>query len=249
MKRLSVPAFLAAISLLCGCESAYEAMKADPAPLTPFLPSHSLLQPQRADFPFDRFWYSKTCDWKKFKKIKVAHVDISHMLKNDWWQSVSTAKAVDMKSQAESIGEYMRNAFIRQIMYDPGNSFLIVDKADSETIVIELAITQLVPTKAFFNAVGTTAGFFIPGAGLVTVIDAGCVAMECKLIDGGTGETVLMLTDRERDDAALINIDGFTWYGHAKHIIDGWAEQFDKLAVTKDKNKLKKDFPFSIISI
>ncbi len=236
--------------LLCGCESAYQELDADPLPPTSFLPDHQLLVRQNPAFPFQSLWYRQGVDWQRFKKIKIDKVDTSHMLASNWWQSVNEANVGSMRAEAEQIGQYMRNAFIREIISDPLHSFVITDSVDSETVVVQLALVQLVPTKAFFNAVATTAGIFIPGAGLLSMGDAGCVAMECKIVDGRDGHLLAMLADREKDRAILISADNYTWYGHSKDIIDVWAKDFAEMAVHRSAKRMpRKEFPITIISI
>lgn len=235
--------------LLFGCESAYELFEADPVPLTNFLPNHKLLQRQKASFPFNRMWYKKDMDWQRFSKLKFDQVDISHMLEDDWWQKVSEAKASGMRGEAKVLGDKMRQDFIRAIQKNSRYELSVVNSVDERTAVVQLALVQLVPTKAFFNAAGTIAGFFIPGASLVNAVNSGSIAMECKVIDGRNGEVVMMLTAREKDDSALIDLKSLTWYGNAETTIDRWAGYFAQMAIKKDSSGLRKEFPFSIISL
>ena len=253
MKFKIIVTTLSAALLLCACESAYEGayevMKADPLPPTSFLPDHQLLIDQNASFPFNRMWYDKDMDWKRITKMKFTAVDVSHMLSENWWDKISEANVAKMKNDVPELAEYTRNSFIRNIRRDTGNHFAVVDNVDEHTAIVQIALVQLVPTKAFFNAVGTTVGFFIPGVSFINVVNSGCVAMECKIIDGKTGKVIAMLTDRAKDESAIIDINGYTWYGHAKEMIDEWAKGFAKISVAKDPTKIKREFPISLISI
>lgn len=245
--------FVAAVSLfaLASCRTAYEELDASPLPPTSFLPDSKRLVRQGVEYPFQYLWFDRSTDWKRFKKLKFAKVDVSHLLSQSWWESVNTDKVDALKAQAGQIGEYMRNAFIRDIIAEPYCSFVITDAVDSETAVIELALVQLVPTKAFFNAAGTVASVFIPGASLVAShFDAGCVAMECKIVDGRTGRVVAMLSDRERDRSVVLSVSNYTWYGHAKQIIDDWAGAFAVMADARNAAKAPdKRFPFALINL
>ncbi len=242
---------LAALSaaLLLGCETAYQVMEADPIPPTKFLPHPERLQRMEASFPFNRFWYKKDCDWQKYTKVKIDNVNISYMMAQDWWQKVSETKAAGMRNEAASLGVYMKNAFIREIMKSPKHALSLAETPDANTTIVQLALVQLVPTKAFFNAAGTVAGFFIPGASLVNVLNAGCIAMECKVLDGKTGEVILMFSSREEDAPALIDLRSLTWYGNAQNTIDNWAVHFAEMATKKNADNLQKEFPFSIIAV
>lgn len=232
-----------------GCETSYEVMNASPAPLSPFLPDSKKLVEQKASFPFNRLWYEKDIDWNRFKKIKIVPVDTAHIMEGSWWQNVNEAKISDMKKDIANTAEYMRNAFITAIKENPDCSLQVVDTADDETLELHLALIELVPTKAFFNAVGTTAGFFIPGASMINMINAGSVAMEAKITDHKTGRIVAMFTDRESDHGAIINLKDLRWYAHARGIIDEWACSFAELASSEDPEDVTRPFPFSFISL
>jgi hypothetical protein len=243
--------FLCAAGLFCaaalffGCGTAREWMRADPAPVSTFLPDPERLVPQKAAFPFDRLWYDRKIDWERFKKIKVAHVDVSHIFKDSAWDIVNEEYIAGLKKDTDALAVYMRGAFIKAIRDNPKCGLEVTDTVDSGTVVLHLAITQLVPTKAAFNVMCTAADFFIPGASLLTMANAGCIAMEGKITDGKTDSVIAMFTDREKDKAAFINLGSFTWYGNAYSITDDWAKEFAKLA--EEGEKAEKPFPFSFI--
>lgn len=235
--------------LTAGCETAYDVTNADPVPVTSFLPDHQLLKEQKPSFPFRRFWYDKNIDWTRFTKIKIEPVNISYMLSDTWWQQVNPGKIGSMKEDAAQIATYMRNEFISAIQKDSFCSLKITDSVDSQTLILRLAIVKLVPTKAYLNAAGTVAGFLIPGASLVNILNHGTVSMEGMLIDGGDRRIVAMFTDTEKDESAIIDIAGLSWYSHSRNIIKNWAKEFTELAETEDTAKVKKPFPFTLIAI
>ncbi len=240
---------LMALWLHTGCESAYNAAKAKPAAVTSFITNADILRPQRATFPFDRFWFDKDHNWTRYKRIKIEPVNTTHLLSDDWWAQVNEQKVFAMKKDVAGVATYMRDAFVRALATDPKSSLRVVDIADEETLVLKLALVELIPTKAFFNIAGTVAGYFIPGANLVNTINAGTVAMEGVLADATTGNTVAMFTSREKDDmSAFINTNDFTWYGHAKKIINNWAKKFVEITATSDPSGVRKPFPFTIIA-
>ncbi len=249
MNRKHATAAILSALLLCSCESAYEVMRADLMQPTTFLPDHDLLREQKASFPFRLMWRDTETDWFKYAKFKFEPVDASQLSEASWWEKITQGNATKMKQDIPELSAYMRSSFARSLKAASNYQLHETDSIDERTAVVRLAIVQLVPTKAFFNAVGTTVGFFIPGASFANMANAGSIAMECKVFDGKTGKLILMLSDREKDETAIIDINSYTWYGHAKEIIDGWAKGFAELAVKKDPDRVKKDFPINIISI
>lgn len=239
----------AILFIFCGgCKTAYSVMRAEPAPLTDFLPDNKKLKDQEADFPFRKIWIDDSVDWKKYKKIIVAPVYTEYLLKQDWWSGVNEEKiASDAKKDCCFIAKYMENSFRDSISRDTDHRFNVVSKPGTDTIILEMALTELVPTKAFFNAAEMVAGFFVPGMGLLSLLNSGSVAMEARIKDSESGKVIAMFADREKDTAAIIDIAGLKWYSHAENIIDGWSGDFVKLSNSGNLD-VRAKFPFELIS-
>ena len=237
--------------ILTGCTTFYEATRSDPPQLTAFLPDHKLLVKQSPEFPFYYFWEKNNIDWNKYDKVYVAPVNTDYLLKDTWWESVDPKALVNIKKDIPGLAEYMRDKFISELKrMETRGSFKVVDTPDMPgTASLELALTKLIPTKAELNYLGTAGGFFVPGAGLAaSLVSAGNVSMECKVIDSKTGELLLMYADREKDPSALINVAGFCWYNSAKSNIDMWARQTASMAVVSKLQDMRRDFPFQLIN-
>ena len=126
-------------------------------------------------------------------------------------------------------------------------AFFIVDKAGPDTLRLELALVQLVPSKADLNVVENVVGFVIWPLGFLTVFNSGATAFEGKLRDSQTGKIVCSFVDRETDEPAVVNFPGFTYYGNSRYFIDRWSRQFVDFMNAKDYRKLKTDFPLKLI--
>jgi hypothetical protein len=233
---------------LTGCRSTYALMKADPAPVTNFMPERAKLNLMSATFPFWRFWMKEDIDWKQYTEIMVDKVNTDHMLDDSWWDKVNTAQATEMKKDIKTIADYMQKTFTNALKDDEKLRLKVVDKVGPKTLVLKLALINLVPTKAFFNMCTTVAGFFIPGAGLAAIANSGSVAIEGMLVDGGTGKPLVMFTDQKCDRAAALDLAGYTWYAHSYKIIQLWANKFIEVINAKDYKDVKDQLPVTIIS-
>ena len=102
--------------LFCGCSSStvYEVMQPDPAPLTSFISDSKKLEPQKATFPFDRFWYDKDINWGYYKKIKIMPVDTSNILEDSLWQSAN-AQSLLAGKEVKEIADYMQKKFTEEL--------------------------------------------------------------------------------------------------------------------------------------
>ena len=237
---------LAVAVVFCGCSSMYDLMQADPAPVTKFTPSPEKLETKPATFPFDRFWYEKDVDWNRYNKIKILPVDTSNLLEDSLWQSLNSDYLFADK-EVKKIAEYMRKKFIEELKAAKKSGLTVTDTVDNKTLVLQLSLTQLVPTKAALNATWTTVGIIVPFASTANILNSGCVAFEGQIKDGGTGKVLAMFTDREKDAGAVINIRDYSYYAGAYGTIDRWAKSFAEMTEAEDANKVEKPFPFYFI--
>ena len=233
-----------------GCSTIRENMASDPPQLTPFLPHHELLVRQKAEFPFCYYWEAKNVDWNRYHRIYVAPVNTENVLKDSWWEQVNSSQLLKIKQELPAVSTYMRNSFIRELRkVESRGGLKVVDKPEAGTLTLELALTQLVPTKAELNYLGTAADFFVPGAGMVTnMAAAGNVCFEAKLVDAGNGKVLVMLADRADDPTALIGLTSYTWYGSAQYNIDVWARQAAAMSVSQRLGDVQRDFPLHLIT-
>ncbi len=225
------PLLVLIVSFISACSTIQEELRPDPAPMTDFLPDHDKLRVQKADCPVNRFWTAPGVKWDSYNKIIVSRVDTSRLMKQSWWAQVNTRELVsDPRKDCETIARYTENSFMSAILHDKKKRFMLVSAPGEHTLYLELAVVELVPSKPFLNAVENTAGFFIPGFGLLTMANKGSVAIEGKIVDSATGKIICMYTDREVGDGAVIDLASLTWYRHAEIIIDHWSKEFVEIA-------------------
>jgi hypothetical protein len=66
-------------------------------------------------------------------------------------------------------------------------------------LVLELALVELVPSKAFWNVGAGAAGFIVPGASLLSLAGAGSIAIEVRARDGANQQVIEMLEKIEAE--------------------------------------------------
>lgn len=231
-----------------GCTAMYDWFRADPAPRTSFLDGSGNLVEQSPDFPFRKIWIDKDTDLNKYRRIIVAPVSTNNLLDASGWDKVQGRTVVsDVKEDAGEIAKYMHNSFWNALYNDPKSRFVVVEKPGPDTLRLELALIQLVPSKADLNIVENIVGFVVLPAGFLTVFNSGSTAFEGVLRDSQTGKIVCTFVDRESDEPAVVNLPGFTYYGNARYFIDRWGRQFVDFMNAKDYSKLKTEFPLKLI--
>jgi hypothetical protein len=125
-----------------------------------------------------------------------------------------------------------------------------VDKPGPDTLILEMAVVQLVPSKAELQAlslvpvgfVGTIATGVMAGGGALTGSEdqgKGVVAMEGRARDGASGNIVCMFADREHPPTAIVDLKALSWWEPAKPICDRWARQFVEFQTSPPGTKIK----------
>jgi hypothetical protein len=239
---------LALMLPLAGCSSIRAWLRPEPAPQTSFLDGSGNLVEQSPEFPFRKIWIDRDTDLKKFSKIIVAPVNTNHLAEASGWDKVQGRTVVgDVNEDSSEIAKYMQDSFRKALYNDPRRRFIVVDKPGPDTLRLELALVQLVPSKADLNVAENVVGFIVWPVGFLTVFNSGSTAFEGVLRDARTGKIVCSFVDREKDEPAVVNLPGFTYYGNARYFIDRWSRQFVDFMNAEDYGKLKTDFPLKLI--
>ena len=132
------------------------------------------------------------------------------------------------------------------------NRFAIVDEKRDDTMILELAVTQLVPNKAFLGAIGLAAWaaplpIGVPVGMLATFADDGWMAIEGRVRDAKTGAVMAMFADRESAKTRVVDIEAMTWYGQARESMNDWADQLVLLANTPKDVKVEDSSAFTLM--
>ena len=130
------------------------------------------------------------------------------------------------------MAQYMRDEFKTAFANDPAHRYQVVEAPQKDTLTLELALTELVPSNVALSVLeyapyggGTAVRVMERATGAEST-----VAFEAKMKDSATGDILAMFADRQVKKIRIIDFKAFTWYAHGREIIREWAEQFVKLA-------------------
>jgi Protein of unknown function (DUF3313) len=200
------------------------------------------------NLPFNKVWIKQDFEFSSYSKLYVAPVNTSYMLKMTDWQRGE--RKDDIEKDVAKLGTFTQEAIKKAFRDDPRHRFEIVESPteDPRTLVFEMALTEVVPSKVVLNALGY-APFFI-GLGITAMRavaqDVSSVSMEARIRDAGSGEVVAMVADREQQQLAVLSVRGLTWYSHAETIIRQWSDQFVQYVHRKPGEKIKDTDPFTL---
>jgi hypothetical protein len=217
--------------------------KAKPAQPAGFIPPENLEQP--TDLPFQKAWRKAGSDWNRYTEIYIAPWNTDYLREMNWWERLERGEKV--KEDAKELALYAQTEFREAFRNDRKHRFTVVDLPTSNSLIVEFALTEVVPNKVVLDALGYAAGPVAGAAGSAaaagqTTTTQSTVAFEARMRDGATNEIVAMFADRESEKYFPVNVKDLTWYGHAKAIIREWAGQFVKIA-NKQPGEIIKDSP------
>ena len=182
--------------------------------------------------PFHKIWRKPGLDWNKYHKLYVADINTDYMLQQTDWQKGMRKDQIE--NDVKELGTYTKETVEKKFREDPKHRYAVLDAPSKEpdAITLEIAITEVVPSKVVLNALGYAPfgiGLAINAVRMVGH-DESTAAFEARVRDGATNEIIAMAADREAQQFAPISVRGLTWYSHAKTMIDQWATQFVNIA-------------------
>lgn len=238
---------LLAILSLGGC-------KASPAPDSGFLEEGGKMKKVQRD-PFHRSWADPNVNLDNYTELLVRPVNINYVAAQNFWGKSTLRSLDDLNKDFREIAEYTQKAFIKAAEKDSKKRFKIVDTPGPKTAVLELALVQLVPTKADLNAIGIAVPYgAVPAgevvAGTMTKTDdygKGVAAIEGRIRDGANGNVIYMFADRKSGKPALIDLQAYTWWGKSRYTIDEWAQTLIRWANTPADKKVREPSSFELL--
>lgn len=207
-----------------------------PAPDSGFLEEPEKMVEDEA-FPFQRVWYDRDVDFRKYTEIMVAPVSKEHLMEMAWWKEVSFPG--DRRAGARELALYLQRRVSEAFDADPQGRFKPIAFAEKEpdahTLVLEMALVELTPTRPFLAVVGGP-----------TRLGKGSVAIEGRLRDGPSDRVVALFTDREVGRQSLIHVKDVTWYAHARAVIDEWAKQLVAVLSAGPEERVQRSSRFTL---
>jgi hypothetical protein len=248
----------ALLTVLAACASTEKmeekVLAASPAPDSGFLENADKMAPHPERAPFDRTWWAPDFSWGHYTKMYVSAVDTHHLLSMSIWEQINI-RSIDVKQDISDIALEFHQDVEKAFQNDPAHHFEILQDPkfiDDKTIVIQLALVELVPNKAALGVLGTAAwaaplAIGVPVGTLAAFADQGSISFEGRARDGGTGEVVAMCADREIGPMRVVDFRSMTWYGSAHEIIGQWADQLVELANTPRDVQVKHSAYFTLM--
>jgi Protein of unknown function (DUF3313) len=178
-------------------------------------------------------------------------VNTDHVLAKSTWARMNV-RYLAFDDDLAGVAAEFRQTVIDAFRNSPANHLRIVDGTSEKTLMLELAITELVPSKALLTTIGLAAWAAplevgVPVGAAATFAETGWMAIEGRVRDAATGQVVAMFADREQSKIRVIDVQSLTWYGHAHESMRDWAGQFVALANTPHRFRVEDSSAFALL--
>src|SRR5262249_24155863 len=186
--------------------------------------------------PFHRMWVDPTYSANDYGSIEVAKVNTEFVEEQSTWAK-TTVRQFHIHDDLKMIAGEFHDIVVDKFKESKENRFAVVDAPRGDTMILELAVTQPLPNKAFLGAIGLAAWAAplpvgVPVGILATFADDGWMAIEGRVRDAKSGKVIAMFADREAAKTRVVDVEAVTWYGQARESMNDWADQFVLLANT-----------------
>jgi hypothetical protein len=221
-------------------------LKAQPAAGAGYVPMQQLAKNPK--LPFDKSWIKPGVDWQRYRTMYIAPVNTDYLMRANWWQE--SIRADQMQEDVKNMATFMRTQFITAFQHDPRQRLRVVMSPERGSLTLEMAITELVPSKVLLNVIKVAGPY---GSGLAagalerSAEAQSTVAFEARVQDTDTGQTLAMFADRQYATLRPIDLKGFTWYGNAEDLVEQWANQFVEVANRRPGEIIKPASTFSLM--
>jgi hypothetical protein len=216
-----------------------------------FLADNQKLAEDNELYPFHKVWFGTAWNDPGKRTLYVAPVNTDYVKQSTWWTQANLKGGDEQMAQdLANLAVYTEEEFEKAFREDDRQRFTVVDAPQADSLILEMALVDVVPNKAALGALGLAATIVAAplGASIAAKESAkGSVAIEGRFRDAQTGKVVAMFADREAGKFGPINLRRATWYGEAHKIIQEWADQWVKIANAEPGEKVKDTRTFTLM--
>src|SRR5436190_686651 len=101
---------------------------------------------QRGRFPFQRAWVKPGVNKAHYASIIISPVNIVYLMESTGWKAANPGN-LQHEREVREMAQYTREEFMKAFGEDKNHGFQVVDHPGPKTVVLDLAIVELIPSK------------------------------------------------------------------------------------------------------
>ncbi|HYB90754.1 MAG TPA: DUF3313 family protein [Candidatus Binataceae bacterium] len=189
-----------------------------------FLPEPERMSALKDVYPFDKAWVKPDADFARYRGLRIAPVTIAYLTPIEAGSPPPPA-AEEQHEAAVELALYINRSFTKAILNDQSGRLRIVEQLTPNTIIAEVAIVELWPSRAGVPAAASATPRVPSAEPESKAPQRGSIGMEARLRDGATGEIIGMFSDRRSARVLPLSTTGAEKWSFANEIIDDWTEE------------------------
>lgn len=201
-------------------------------PDIPFL--HSWLAPQETPIPYTHLY------------VKPVRTDL---LPEDMWlrsRGLAVSSREEFQKDADIIARYFRIRLLSELKSTSSQRFTVVEAPDDNSLILEIALTELVLSEPLVRAAALAAPF--PGVDLaISAISDPHVSFAARFTSPDGMKLIATAADRRFPPIRLIDLNKLRARSSAREIISHWAKQLAQAIQLDEFNKIERNSWFSIL--
>jgi Protein of unknown function (DUF3313) len=195
-----------------------------PAPAAKFFSEPQLLA-HHPGFPFAQMWIKPGADLAKYTQLMVAPVSLAYLQPLAPHQGQPVTQK-DQSDAALDLAVHANDSIAQAVARDVTHRLTVADSAGPNVLELQLAIVELEPNLATrAAAAGAQPAVATHVQTPAQTAGQGNIAIEAKLADSVTHETVAMIYDRRIASLATAGPANPSMWAFAQPTMDEWGQQ------------------------
>jgi hypothetical protein len=201
-----------------------------------------------ADIPFLHAWIAPQETPIPYSSIYVKPVRADLIPKDMWLRSrgLAVSSEEEFKKDADIIARYFRIRLLSELKATSSKRFTVVDTPDDRSLVLEIAITELVLSEPIIRAAALAVPF--PGVDLaLSTITDPHVSFAARFTSPDGKKLIATAADRRFPPIRLIDLNKLRARSSAREIIAHWARQLAQAIQLNEFKKVEGNTWFAIL--
>jgi len=201
-----------------------------------------------ADIPFLHSWIAPQEHPIAYRKIYVKPVRTDLIPEEMWLRSrgLAVASKDEFKRDADVIARYFRIRLLSELKSTAVQRFAVVNTPDEQSLILEIAITELVLSEPLIRAAALAVPF--PGVDLaLSTITDPHVSFAARFTSPDGTRLLATAADRRFPPVRLIDLNKLRARSSAREIIAHWARQLAQAIQLDEFKKVEGNTWFALL--
>jgi hypothetical protein len=200
------------------------------------------------DIPFMHSWIDPQAKISAYSTLCIKPVRTDLLPEEMWLRSrgLAVSSADEFQKDAAVIARYFRIRLLSELKLTKSQRFTVVDTPDATSLVLEIALTELVLSEPIIRAAALAVPF--PGVDLaLSTISDPHVSFAARFTSSDGKRLIATAADRRFPPVRLIDFNKLRARSSAREIVAHWARQLAQSIQLDEFKKVEGNSWFSIL--